>query len=70
MSKGLINLDDTYTISFMAVATGDTTLSGDLFPDSYIYVDYTKEITTTPQKYFITGTIKNNSTPTELFLRF
>lgn len=65
-------LDETYTVSFKAVAEGATTLHFDFYPDSFYgtFGAPNVSVSTEVKAYSLTGVLQNHYSPTEMNLRF
>lgn len=68
-----IEVNEVYTLSFIAYAEKDTTLDFDIFPDYYggVFSNPRVKVTTTPTKYSVSGQLVcSESSPREAIVRF
>lgn len=65
-------LGETYTVSFRAVADGETKLNFDFYPDTFngVFSNPQVTVTTDEQLYTLSGTLTNTGTPNVMYIRF
>ena len=65
-------LGETYTVSFRAVADGETKLNFDFYPDTFTgaFASPQAAVTTDERLYTLTGVLTNTGTPNVMHIRF